>query len=367
LRTIHLAFLGLIILIVLTNCSPRENNIYPGEMIYDINGLPVNAHGGGILKKDNRYYLYGEYRVDNLKTESYGVGCYSSDDMANWRFEGIVLQTLDDTTSMLRRGSITERPKVLYNKLTDKYVMWFHHELANQGYRAALTGLAVADAAIGPFQYIKSIRPNAASWPANYPDSLKQKVFDENIQVSDPSYLQAVKEGLLLHRDLDGGQMSRDMTLYQEGEKAYHIHSAEENRTLHISALTNDYLDFTDNYIRVLPGGHNEAPAIFKHNEKHYMVTSGCTGWKPNAARLSVADNIMGQWEMIGNPVIGSKEQRNATFDAQSTYVQWVNGKYVFMADRWYPDSLKKSGYVWLPIEIEDDEPVIKWIDKWSL
>ena len=59
--------------------------------------------------------------------------------------------------------------------------------------------------------------------------------------------------------------------------------------TLHFSELTDDYLDFTGKYFRVLPGDSNEAPAIFFSKGKYYMFTSGTTGWKPNPARLSVA------------------------------------------------------------------------------
>lgn len=41
-----------------------------------------------------------------------------------------------------------------------------------------------------------------------------------------------MNKGLIVKRDLDGGQMSRDMTLYvDEDGKAYHIYSSEE--TLH--------------------------------------------------------------------------------------------------------------------------------------
>lgn len=73
--------------------------------------------------------------------------------------------------------------------------------------------------------------------------------------------------------------MSRDMTLFVDDDgKAYHIHAAEENYTLHISELSDDYTDFTDRWIRVFPGGHNEAPAIFKYKGRYYVITSGCTG-----------------------------------------------------------------------------------------
>ena len=83
------------------------------------------------------------------------------------------------------------------------------------------------------------------------------------------------------------------------------IFSSEENHTLHIAELTEDYLYHTDKYVRILPGGHNEAPAIFKKEGVYWMITSGCTGWKPNAARLSRATSIWGPWESLPNPCVG--------------------------------------------------------------
>jgi hypothetical protein len=43
-----------------------------------------------------------------------------------------------------------ERPKVIYNEKTGKFVMWFHLELKGQGYKAARSALAVSDNVTGP-------------------------------------------------------------------------------------------------------------------------------------------------------------------------------------------------------------------------
>ena len=114
--------------------------------------------------------------------------------------------------------------------------------------------------------------------------------------------------------------MARDMTLYVDDDgKAWHIYASEENGTLQISQLSDDYLRPAGRYFRALPGGFNEAPAVFKHEGKYYLITSGCTGWAPNAARLAVADSITGPWKAVGNPCRGEKAE--ITFDGQSTYV----------------------------------------------
>ena len=80
-----------------------------------------------------------------------------------------------------------------------------------------------------------------------------------------PQWVDAVGKGLILKRDFEGGQMARDMTVYVDDDgKAYHIFASEENLTLHIAELSDDYLSHTGKYVRVAPAGQNEAPAIFK-------------------------------------------------------------------------------------------------------
>ncbi len=46
-----------------------------------------------------------------------------------------------------------ERPKVIYNKRTKKFVMWFHLELKSKGYEAARAGVAVSDFSEGTLSF----------------------------------------------------------------------------------------------------------------------------------------------------------------------------------------------------------------------
>ncbi len=327
--------------------------VRPGEVWVDTDGSAINAHGGGILVQDGTYYWYGEFKRKHGQAKD-GISCYSSTNLLDWKNEGIALAVQHDHRSEIRPGCIMERPKVIHNEKTGKFVMWFHLELKGEGYAAARTGVAVSDEVTGPYKYLRSYRPNAGTWPMNVPEQYKESGGDEFMR--------------FLRRDLDGGQMSRDMTVFVDDDgTAYHIHSAEENYTLNISRLSEDYLSFTDTWTRIMPGGHNEAPAVFKHNDKYYMITSGCTGWDPNAARLHVADSMLGEWTYLGNPCVG--EGKELTFRSQSTYVLPVEGKpgaYIFMADRWNPRNLADSRYIWLPIQFDDNEPYLEWRDEWN-
>lgn len=360
-------FSGLIFAQSKTTC------IAPGEEWNDVSGNVINAHGGGVLYYNGRYYWYGENRPERGFTTEVGVEVYSSADLMNWTDEGVALSVSTDEGSPIERGCIMERPKVIYNQKTGKFVMLFHLELKGQGYAAARVGFAVSDRPEGSFKFIRSLRPNAGIWPADFSkrDIKKAKALKEEDYPDwwTPDWRKAIAEGLLLKRDLEGGQMSRDMTVYVDDDgKAYHIFSAEENLTLNLAELTPDYLDYTGKYIRIAPGGQNEAPTIFKHDGYYWLITSGCTGWAPNEARMFKSKSLWGPWQQLATPFVGDNAQKS--FFSQGTYIfkkEGTDAGFVFMADRWKPESLKYSPYIWLPITFnEKGEPVIEWRDSWT-
>jgi beta-galactosidase len=218
-----------------------------------------------------------------------------------------------------------ERPKVIYNRKTGKYVMWFHLELKGQGYKAARAAVAISDKVMGPYSFIKSFRPN--------------------------------------------GNMSRDMTLFvDDDQSAYEIYSSRDNYDLRIAKLSEDYLSATTDD-QLLFSNHREAPALFRYQKKYYLITSACTGWAPNKADLHVASSLWGPWHSLEyNPMEGPNA--DSTFGGQPTYVQPVAGRkdaFIFMADRWNPKDLKDSRYLWLPVQFKNDQPHILWFDQWDL
>ncbi|XP_010942784.1 uncharacterized protein [Elaeis guineensis] len=326
---------------------------YPGRLWLDTEGNPIQAHGGGILfdERTETYYWYGEnkdgptyqaHRKGAARVDIIGVSCYSSKDLWEWTNEGVVLSGEETNASHdLHVSNVLERPKVIYNDVSGRYVMWMHIDDAN--YTKASVGVAVSDSPTGPFTYLYSFRPHG---------------FD-----------------------------SRDMTIFKDDDgKAYLIYSSEDNSELHVGPLTDDYLNVTSVMRRILVAQHREAPALFKYQGTYYMITSGCTGWAPNRALAHAAESIMGPWETMGNPCIGgNKIFRSTTFFAQSTFVVpllGLPGSFIFMADRWNPSELRDSRYMWLPLTVGGmaDEPLeynfgfplwsrvsIYWHRRWRL
>lgn len=329
----------------------------PGEVWNDTNGVAINAHGGGLLRHGGRWWWHGEHKTagEAGNTALVGVHAYSSADLVTWRDEGIALPVSDDPTSPIMRGCILERPKVVYNRRTRQFVMWFHLELKGRGYGAAQAGVAVADRPQGPFRFLRAGRVNPGIWPANATAEDKAP-------------------GTTLARDFAGGQMARDMTVFVDGDTAWHVYASEENGTLQIARLAPDWTRHDGYYVRALPDGGNEAPALFKAKGRYYMFASGLTGWRPNPGRAYVADRVTGPWRSLGNPVRGSEEDRKTTFHSQSTFVlplpperPGAEPRFIFMADRWRPENAIDGRYVWLPVEWEGETPALHWRDRWTL
>lgn len=343
----------------------------PGELWLDNNGVHINAHGGGILYDNDCYYWFGEHKTTGTEgnVANVGIHCYSSHDLNNWVDEGIALKVdPENSGSDIEKGCIMERPKVIKNEITGKYVMWFHLERKNRGYADALSGIAISDNITGPYHYVHAVRPNKESYPLNVKEIHTQINPTTYTEFSGGSLPANVDSLNILGRDFTKGQMARDMTLFvDDNHKAYHIYSSEENSTLHIAELTDDYLKHTGKFIRCFPGSFMEAPAMFKRKNKYYLMMSGCTGWQPNQARSAMADSIFGEWTELGNPCVG--DMSKTTFDSQSTFILPVKGKddaFIYMGDRWNPTDAIDGRYIWLPIRFEGDRFLIAWESSWS-
>ncbi|HLP05222.1 MAG TPA: glycoside hydrolase family 43 protein [Paludibacter sp.] len=310
--------------------------IVSGAEWHDTSGKTINAHGAGILYHKGVYYMYGELKGDSTywnpkvpswecyRTEAGGVSCYSSKNLVDWKFEGVVLPSEQkDTKSELHYSNVLERPKVVYNEKTRKFVMWLHVD--SHDYAKAAAGVAVGDSPVGPFKYLGSVRPN--------------------------------------------GQMSRDMTVFKDDNgKAYQVCSSEGNSTMYINELTDDYLKPSGRFTRNFIKEYREAPAVFKHNGKYYILTSGCSGWDPNQAKYAVADSMLGNWVEHGNPCTGKDADK--TFYGQSTHVLPVQGKknaYIAMFDQWKKTDLINSRYIWLPVVFKGTAIEIPWKEQWEI
>ncbi|GAB4084230.1 RICIN domain-containing protein [Myceligenerans cantabricum] len=272
-------------------------------------GSPVHAHGGGVVKSGAYYYWIGENRQPDSNGFRY-VSCYRSTDLASWQFVSNVLTQASDPE--LQSANI-ERPKIMYNAGTDRYVIWAHKENGSDyGEARAAVAVSTTNQPCGAYDYRGSFRPL--------------------------------------------GHMSRDIGVFVDDDGTGYMYSAaRENYDLHIYRLTDDYAAIDELVADPWHGGHREAPALFKRGGTYFMLTSGATGWSPNQQQYATAPSITGPWTAMRN--VGD----STMYGSQTAFVLPVQGSqgtdYLYLGDRWgnsIGGTVNDSRYVWAPIEFPD-------------
>src|SRR5262245_16241743 len=127
--------------------------VVSGAQWNDTSGAAIQAHGGGIIKVGSFYYWFGENR--NANDTFRFVSVYRSTDLRTWEFRNHVLSQ----SSAAELGSAKiERPKVIFNAATNRFVMWMHKENGTD-YGEARAAVAVSSTVDGTYSYLGSFRP----------------------------------------------------------------------------------------------------------------------------------------------------------------------------------------------------------------
>src|SRR6478736_4380712 len=285
----------------------------------DTAGNRIEAHGAGVIRVGDTWYWIGEDKSGNSGGFK-AVNCYSSKDLSHWEFKRAII-TKQTSTDLAASDRIIERPKVIYNEATKKFVMWLHWE--GQNYATAEAGVFTSDTVDGAYTQVRHFRPN--------------------------------------------DRMSRDDTLFKDEDgKAYFLSASNENKDLSLYDLTDDYTNMKSQISTLWPGSYREAPAIMKAKGHYFIVNSAATNWDPNQQKYSTATSLQGPWSALAN--VGD----STGFDTQTAFIIPVQGTktttYIYAGDRWQDPDLKSSKYIWLPIKITGDTKLaMDFHDSWQL
>lgn len=347
----------------------KTEYITPGKIIKDIDGKPIQAHGAAMFYENGTYYWYGENKE---KTDgkngiwTWGIRFYSSKDLCSWKDEGLVIPPdTEDETSSLHPSRHIDRPHILYNPKTKQYVCWLKLS-EERGYFTILC----SEKLLGPYRIVKD-------------------------------------------QYCPYGMAAGDFDLWQDTDGNGYLFFEHDHAGVITTGLTPDYLDVQgehyDLFTGVLPPYTREGVTHLTHGGKHYLLTSGMTGYVPNPSEAAVSDNPLGPYRVLGNP--HRNDRSFASFNSQISYVfqhPEYSNFYLTMADRWVPEfevtqeryeqiervvrsqydkSIQPSEadyltvmeapflsaantsiatYVWLPLIFEADMPVIEWQDVWK-
>ncbi|WP_210480169.1 family 43 glycosylhydrolase [Naasia sp. SYSU D00948] len=340
-----------------------RTSIRPGEVWLDTAGNRIQAHGGSVIAVDGVFYWYGEnkeFTTPGSDIWHWGVRCYSSTDLYNWEDRGLIIPPdEDDPTSPLHPTQYLDRPHIIYNERSGRFVCWI--KVMTKGEATQRSTVLVADSILGPYRIVRSwIRP------------LSMHAGDFDLVV-DPS----------------------------DGKGYYYFERVHSE--LICADLTDDYTDVTGYYSTHFPQPQppyvREAPAYFRRGGSHYLITSGTTGYYPNQSEVAIAKTYHGPFTVLGDP--HPTDASRTSFRTQISSVFKHPGKkdlYIALGDRWLPnyhadgaqarDAFEEyyrrhdltvpleefaevntsiADYVWLPIRFEGDMALIDWRDEWRV
>lgn len=342
-----------------------NHSIKPGQVWLDTEGKRIQAHGGSIFFENGKYYFYGENkeRTDGKNgIWHWGVRMYESEDLYNWRDLGLIIPPEpDDPDSPLHPTAYMDRPHIIYNRWTKKYVCWL--KIMQRDGTQSETVLT-ADKLTGPYEKVRvGLRPLSMS----------------------------------------AGDF--DLVVAPDG-KAYYYFERVHSETI-CADLTWDYTDVTGYYSTHFPKPYppyvREATSHFLRKGRHYLLTSGTTGYFPNPSEVAVGDSWHGPYRVLGDPCPDDETQ--TTYHSQVASVFKVPGKkdlYIALGDRWLPeymdipyDDVRRrfeidfgdetvdrtnppvlppvvnrtqiADYVWLPLRFDGEKVFIDWKDEWRI
>jgi hypothetical protein len=271
-----------------TNIAPPDP---PGITFNDSDGNPVNAHGGGVIRECDTFYLHGEYFLSTTTDNNFnGFSMYSSRDLATWKNEGIILpQQPSGQLGPNRKG---ERPHIIKCPRTSEFVLYAH-------------------AADTTYQADKQV-VYATSQTVNGKYAFKGSLTNANGTIAAHSDMSALTDGSEAYVVTESGWV------YTLAKDCHTWLSAKQSGA--VNGMT----------------GGIEAPTVWKAGATYYWIGSDKTGWRANDDFYSTAPAMTGPWTYRGYLAPAGK----LTWMSQSTWVIPVAGSegtsYVYWGDHWY-------------------------------
>lgn len=357
-----------------TKEEAMRDAILPGVPWNDTDGKPIQAHGGSIIYVDGLFYWYGENKEHTRPGNGiwhWGVRAYSSPDLYNWDDCGLIVPpVLNDESSPLHPSSSLDRPHIIYNARTRKYVCWLKimgpigSDLTQQ-----TETILVADNFLGPYTIVRSgLKPLG----------------------------------------MYGGDF--DLAVDPRDGKGYYFFERVHGEII-CADLNEDYTDVSGYYTTHLArtgAVRREAPAHFTRDSKHYLLSSGLTWYFANPTETAIAHTYHGPWTTVGRT-----HENDTAYSSLGSQISSVfkhphkRDLYIAIADRWVTDEAARfghvreqlistfsrayasnevdpeqvqikldprgevdtssSGYVWLPILFDGQTPRIAWRDAWRI
>jgi len=351
--------------------KPAPNNPWPDEWVtitndsfwHDTDGKPIYSQSGGMYDfvdpetGNYKHYWYGiryggaeEYYNDPTKTAStdhndfVAITLYSSMDLANWKFEGNMIERKDVGKDYIGRMGVAYLGEI------GKYAMVLqYHERNNVKIDEIL--IMMSDSPTGPFTQHRIIDLPGEVGGIYTGD---QTVFGDD---DGTFYLIASKEdrreiGYILQIAWDA-----------EKEEVYFANPRNPDNPRDFTELPLVYKD-----VEV------EGNCMFRYEGKYYNTGSHLHGWNASAAQYQVTDgNIVSSYRPSQTSTYNMlNSEKDYSHVSQAGFYYVLKGTkqttVIFAGDRWANMCDNGTGYnQWVPLTINGEVITFNSLSQWML
>jgi hypothetical protein len=311
--------------VTISNIEPRR----------DVNGTIMDIHDGTLTYFAGLYYYYGasyglckEPAGDSGCSDvgvgkcgfqlNHNVSLYTSTDLKTWQFKGHVFEMARDSPV----PAIQFCPKVLYNALTKKWVLWYNW-IAKGDFSKSYYGVATSSDSHGPFKVVNS----------NITTLRYANTGDFNLFLDDNG-----KDAYVIYTS--------------------HITGPGETHKMSIEKLAPDFLSSLGAQASSGYFGQTfvEAPAMFQRGNMYYAVFGTCCCYckKGGPVTYYTSTNPLGPYK-TGQVI-------SANIPAQQTHIFSFltphGPRYMWQGDRWQsaPDQIKGHDFTyWSPLSFDEN------------
>ena len=288
----------------------------------DTDGNLIDCHEGGLIRVGDTFYWHGRsYRgnIDGIYGTlgaqfRCGLCCYRSTDLVNWTYLGPCLEYPE--SGWLTEGT-WHRPRVIYNALTKKYVLWFF-----------LLGIPEPDK-----PWVKDIVAISDTPQGPFP--------------------------ILGERKISGLDPSGDLAFLLDHDGKGYMANGDWQRNGLLVRLTDDFQDTVGKPVMPLPqddNGHGfEGVCIAGYKGKYLYAGSRVVGLNSSETTYAVADAPMGPY---GAKRVMS-EQETWRSQVGSFFYLAESDCLIALCDQWLIGaggervSGEKSCQLWLPVSFD--------------
>ncbi|GAA4777695.1 hypothetical protein GCM10023231_00080 [Olivibacter ginsenosidimutans] len=305
---------------------------------FTADGEAVDAHDGEIAYFDGVYYLYGTsygcgFAWNEKEAPFCGFKVYASSDMVHWTDKGFLFDANTSVWQCRCDGSTYGcfRPHVIFNKQTQKYILWVNVYDNRVGFR-----VFTSTSPTGPFK----------------------EEAEPTLAVNNDAPVAGLNNG------------DHDTFVDDDGTAYLAYTDWRTGGTIVIEELNKDYLSGTGRHVKTVTKGKTEAPGLFKRKGIYYITYSdpNCGYCSGTGTSYRTAKSPLGPWS-TGIKISDNSCGGQPSF--VSTLALPTDTVYLYGSDLWNNAAKNEAlaNFYWSPLEFDQDGAIrpMRCVDQFQL